>query len=628
MLKRPVVVAPVPSSGWRITNSPRWFALAPALYVLLAIGLFWPRAPWSATSLPSGVEGHGFGDPQQMTWSLAWIPYALDHGLNIFHSNFLDYPHGVDLANTTSVPLLGLLAAPFTLSLGPVAAFNILLRLAFASSATSMFFVLRSWCRTPAAFIGGLLYGFGPYMVVQSANHLDLIFVPLLPLIVWCCYQLFFLRSRSPVKMGILLGVLCGAQAFIDPELLAMLAILLALGLIGILVARPGQSRALLNVLARSLPTAGVIFIALVGYYAWSLLFARGHLIGPVYPATLLQSYQSDLLEAIVPTTFQFIAPLALATTAFRFVGANISENAGYLSVTFVVLLGYFTLRRRRNPVVLLSACLALAAFVLSLGPSLEIDGHATSIPMPETALERISLFKNFVPARFSLFVALFAIIAICIGLDRFFAETASHRFAGLRTRLADMGVVALLLATAALMFPLAPLSTSTLPWSGEAASALATIPSGSVVLNYPFPLAPWTESMVWQAQDEMRFRLIGGYITNQASPTYGSSNPFLLKPKVVEETLIQAQLGANVRSGFAPYYQQPNPKADVRRALCTFLVRYHVGAVVFWKGGPYRGVDPSKIHRLFTSALGTPTTTGAHGTLLVWLTKAEHCRP
>ena len=113
-----------------------------------------------------------------MTWFLAWIPYALDHGLNIFHSNFLDYPHGVDLANTTSVPLLGLLAAPFTLSLGPVAAFNILLRLAFASSATSMFFVLRSWCRTPAAFIGGLLYGFGPYMVVQSANHLDLICYP------------------------------------------------------------------------------------------------------------------------------------------------------------------------------------------------------------------------------------------------------------------------------------------------------------------------------------------------------------------------------------------------------------------------------------------------------------------
>ena len=111
-----------------------------------------------------------------MTWFLSWVPYALRHGLSFFHTGFLDYPLGVDLANNTSVPLLGLLAAPVTVLLGPIAAFNILLRLAFASSSASMFLVLRNWCRWPAAFVGGLAYGFGPYMVTQGQNHLNLVF--------------------------------------------------------------------------------------------------------------------------------------------------------------------------------------------------------------------------------------------------------------------------------------------------------------------------------------------------------------------------------------------------------------------------------------------------------------------
>lgn len=131
---------------------------------------------------------------------------------------------------------------------------------------------------------------------------------------------------------------------------------------------------------------------------------------------------------------------------------------------------------------------------------------------------------------------------------------------------------------------------------------------------------------MVWQAQDEMRFRLIGGYITNQANPSYGSDNPVLITPRVVEQTLLQAQQGPNAPTVYAPFYKQPNPKIDVRRALCTFIARNHVGAVVFWKGGHYRGVDPSKIHRLFTAALGAPTYRGANQTMLIWITKESGC--
>ncbi len=628
MLGRPVVEARASHLWHRLRTPQVVFVVGVVIYLFLAIGIFWPRVPWSSSTLPSGSDGRGFGDPQQTVWFLAWIPYALGHGLNIFHSNYLDFPHGVDLANTTSVPLLGLAASPITLSLGPVAAFNVLLRVAFASSASSMFFALRSWCRTPAAFVGGLVYGFGPYMVIQGENHLDLIFVPLPPLIVWCLYRLLFTQPQDSKRLGLLLGALCGAQALIDPELLAMLGIVLFLGCLGLALTQGSRTVSHFKELAKALPPALLVFLVVSGYYIWSLLFAAGHLVGPVYPTHVLQQIRSDILETIVPTTHQFVAPLALATTAYRFVGGNYTENAGYLSVTFVLLFTYFTFRRRMNTIVVFSACLAIVAFVLSLGASLELDGHPTSLPLPETVLTRVALFRNFTPARFSLFVALFAIIAVSIGLDFFLSDVAHHRFANLYTRLHDMVVVALGIVTVALMFPLLPLSTATLPWSSDVTSTLATIPSGTVVLGYPLPLAQWTESMVWQAEDEMRFRLIGGYITNQASSTYGSPNPQLLTPKVVEQSFIQAQAGPNVRAPYAPYYQQPRPTIDVRSSLCAFLTRQHVGAVVFWKGGPYGGVYPSRIYRLFHAALGVPTHVARNNTLSIWLTKKSGCAP
>jgi hypothetical protein len=610
--------------------SRRWWNLwlCVGAYLLLAVALFWPAAPWSSSTLPAGFNGRGFGDPQQMTWFLEWVPYALRHGLDIFQSNFLDYPRTTDLADTTSVPLLGFLVAPVTLSLGPVAAFNILLRLAFASSATSMFFVLRSWCRTPAAFVGGLLFGFGPYMIDQGQNHLNLVFLPLLPLMVWCVYELLFTRKRSPVRVGLLLGVLAGAQILIDAEFLAMLAIVCALGCIGLALFRPRHLNENFRFLIVAAGPAILVFAAIAGFFVWSLVYAPGHLVGPVYPVKSLQSYRADLLEPIVPTVSQFIAPLSLAVAAFRFVGQNITEDSGYLSLPFVILFFWFSYRWRKNRVVVFSAWLAVAAFILALGSRLTIDGHVTSLPLPEALLPRISLLQNLVPARFAVLVALFAVIVVAVGLDRFLGSLAAHHVSDLKTRLADLGVITLVVAALALMFPLVPLSTQALPWSSATVTALNVIPPGSVVLAYPFPTSPWTEAMTWQAEEEMRFRLIGGYITTQSTPVNGESYPSLLSPKVVEETMIKGQFGTNVISGEQRRYPKPNPKADVQRALCTFLHRYKVGAVVFWKGGAYRGVDPSLVHRLFSSALGEPTRVGDHDKMLVWLTNSVQCIP
>jgi len=596
------------------------------VYLVLAVAVFWPALPWSTTTLPAGSYGRGLGDPAQMTWFLEWVPYALRHGLNLFHTNFLDYPNGVDLANGTSVPFLALLATPVTLTLGPVAAFNLLLRLAFASSAGSMFVVLRTWCRWPAAFIGGLLYGFGPYMISQGQNHLNLAFVPLPPLIVGCFYELLVTRRRPPVRMGLLVGALAGAQALINPELLALLAVVVAIGMIGLAIYARNDIREQFKPLVRAVAPATFIFLIITGYMLWSMLFASGHLVGPVYPVKALQSYRADLLGPIVPTTDQFIAPLSLAVLAFKFVGGNFTENSGYLSLPLVILIAVFAIVWRRDRVILVSALLALVAFILSLGSRLEIGGRVTGIPMPEAILTHLPLLDSTVPARFSLVVSLFAVIAVAVGGERFLRSIATRRSKPWTTQFGEISGVLAMVTSALLIFPLVPLATQSPPWSRDTVSTLNAIPSGSVVLTYPFTIEPWTEAMSWQAADDMRFRLIGGYVTAQENPHYGNSFPPLLNPPIVQEYLTAAQFGESAISGEEVFYPVPNPTINVQAALCSFLTNYKVNAVLFWKGGPYGGVDPSKVRHLFYSALGKPTLTNSNGTVIVWLTKSSHC--
>jgi hypothetical protein len=168
----------------------------------------------------------------QTIWFLAWTPYAILHGHNLFYTNWINYPHGVDLAQNTGIPLLGLLAAPLTLLVNPISSLNLLRWLAFVLSAFSAYYVIGKFVRfVPAAVAGGLLYGFSPYMITQGAVHLDLMFAPLPPLILYGLYELVVDQKRIPLKVGVAVGLCATAQFFISVEVLAATALVAGIGL-------------------------------------------------------------------------------------------------------------------------------------------------------------------------------------------------------------------------------------------------------------------------------------------------------------------------------------------------------------------------------------------------------------
>ena len=90
-----------------------------------------------------------------------------------------------------------------------------------------MFWLLRRWVRwTPAAFVGGLLFGFSPFVFVNLVGgHLMTGVLALVPLIVGHLDDLLLRQRRRPVTTGVVLGLLVALQFFVSTEVLVILAI-------------------------------------------------------------------------------------------------------------------------------------------------------------------------------------------------------------------------------------------------------------------------------------------------------------------------------------------------------------------------------------------------------------------
>ena len=581
------------------------------LYCLLALLEFSPLSPLDRSRLPNGA----LGDPPQMVWFLAYTPWALLHGHNPFVTNYLDYPGGVNLASNTSAPLLGLLFAPVTLSLGPIAALNLALRLALATSASAMFLVLRRWCRSPVtAAIGGLVYGFGPYLAthLRTEGHLDLVFAPIPPLLALAFDEAFCSQRHRAVPVGILAGLAAGAQLLISPETLSDSVLVGALALVGLAIAFPAAVGARL---AHGLLAAGsavVSFAVIAGWPLYEMLGGPGHLRGPLQSVAHLQSFRADLLEPFLPGPNELVAPSTLVhatAVALRPIirAGGSAEVGGYLGLPLVLLLVVLLVWQRRERVLLVLAALAALSFVASLGSRLEVDGTVTSIPLPEALLGHLPILDDTVPARFGLLVLLFCAMALAIGLDRALWLPAG----AMRPRVP--APVALVIGVATLItlvtiVPRAPLESEQPAVAPSVAATLAEdVPVGAVVLAYPYPDPPFDLAMLWPAIDKMGFRLVGGYATVNGSGATGQFFPPLVAPEFIQEELSAAEAGR------PRHYPAPDPATNGSVALCQFLVRFDVGAVLYAPSGP----ESASVRQLFVTTLGAPSSTGSG--LSIW---------
>ncbi|MDX6571962.1 MAG: hypothetical protein QOC86_1118, partial [Gaiellales bacterium] len=129
------------------------------------------------------VVGSYGSDQASFTWSLAWWPHAIRHGIHPLLTDLVYAPDGWNLAWTSSIPGPSVLAWPLTATIGPIATYDVLALAAPPLAAWCAFLLCRELgTGTWAALAGGLVFGFGTYETAETLNHLNLALVFTLPL--------------------------------------------------------------------------------------------------------------------------------------------------------------------------------------------------------------------------------------------------------------------------------------------------------------------------------------------------------------------------------------------------------------------------------------------------------------
>jgi len=579
--------------------------LALLIYLGLAAAVF--ASAWAAPN--SNAIGVG-GDPNLAIWFMRWTPFALTHHLSPLFTDYLDYPSGVNLMWNTAAPLLGLLFWPITQA-APVLAYNTAETLALGLSAWTAYLVFCHFVQSRiAAGLGGLLYGFSPYMMAHALGHppLVLLFTP--PLMLLALHHVLIRQRRSPLLIGAGLGILGAVQLLLWEELLASEALVAFAAIVWLAALNRDALRTRSQYAIRALGAAALVFLVLTAVPLGFQFFGPRQVHGAVWPPN---QFVIDLLAFIVPTRLQALAPAAAIDVSDLF-RSRIYEWSGYLGIPLLVLLSYGTILYRKDRQVRLAALLGGFVALLSMGPLINLGGRTTPIPVALLALAfppltrdvrpaRLMLYvflaiwiamafvpivNDILPSRLTLFVFLFCGLLLALIVD---ATLKSGR----PRRIAILAVVTALAVFALLPRQPFPITGTSSP-SFFTTDAVRQIPDGSVALVAPFAY-DWrlATPMLWQVQSGMRFRMPEGFAWIPG-PSY---------------TPTPSALG-DVMTAVARGTAMPEITDDQRRSMLADLDRWRVGTILV---GPMARED--QMVQVFTDLLGRPP--ALDGGVYVW---------
>ncbi len=511
-----------------------------------------------------GVVGSFGADQASFTWSLAWWPHAIAHGLHPLLTDLVFAPDGWNLAWTSSIPGPSLLAWPLTALAGPVATYDTLALAAPALAAWCAYLLCRELqTGTPAALAGGLVFGFTTYESAETLNHLNLALVFTLPLAALLVAR--YLRGALSDRRFAVLFALCtlGVFAtFLETLFWATLGGAFALAT-GLLLTRGGERARLFRCLL--LCSAGyVLALAAAAPYLWIAL---------AHPDPLGISgtgYELDLANLLVPTEVTALRPPSLHALAGRLGGNNITEQLGYVGPVLPALAGFAIWERRREPLARVLALTATAATVCALGSRLVVAGHRTRLELPWTLVDGLPLASHALPAR----AFMLAWLALAVIVALFLARGGWARW----------------LAFALVALTLAPSAAGHLwhtrldrPQLFQGDRWRAVVHPGENVFIIPFAFDG--QAMLWQEESGFGFRMTGGYV----SATFPAA--------LWQSPIVRAIYGAPL---------PPFPAGYVR----AFVRDRDVDVVLLRRNWP------GTWQKVLTSALGRPR---AAGGMLAW---------
>lgn len=551
------------------------------VYLGLAVVL-WIHA-WT-----SGAATHtlcGCGDPALFLWFFQWPATALAHGHDPFFSTALFHPGGINLLANTSVEGLSLPLVPVTWIWGPIASLNVASTLTPALTAFFAFVAIRRWVPwTPAAFVGGLLYGFSPFVLTSlEFGHLMTAALMLLPLILAALDEILIRQRHSAVWSGAALGVLVFAQFFLSSEILAICAVLVAISLIALfaaaLILRPAELRRLAPHAAKGLAVGLAVGTVLLAWPVWFALAGPAHLSGLVWKdLPIMGGYRAaNFVTSSTPTRG---ADLYLALGGYE--GTPLGSST-YLGWALIGVLLAGTVAFWRDKKMWFFGFLLLLCGVFSIGP-------AKGEWVPARLFFNVPVLENVIEQRFMAVGYLAAAVPLALVLFHVHALRPDWR-----------GWLGALAVAALALVPMADVFAPTLPFAMRPVllpqwytTVAPKLPLGRVLLSYPAPFSGIQVAMTWQAVNRMHYSQAGGGGPQGQAFRAGS-----------------AAEGFTILSDLSFGIETPQPAgtpaqlAAVRHALEVWRVNTVVVALSPGEPALQQGRDPTYAAAFMTAVLG-----------------------
>ena len=417
------------------------------LYLLAAAVITWPLL----TVFSSHLLGHPFGDSYEYTRHIWWMNHALRNGLPIFDQPLLAYPAGLDGAWLWGNPLQSFPAWLLAFALPLPAAFNLAALLTLALNGWALYWLV--WKLTggrAAAIIAGVIFMAYPHFQGQlGAGHTGLLVLWPVPLYVWGLLKLLspnvppgvqnpwlpekpvsplqradavFTEKLAPAGKWLLLTALLFVVSLWGSQLLLVYVVVpvTAMMTLWALARRDWRGLARVTVAAGMGGVLALVFFVPV---------IREALNAPPWLAEGGDvAFSADLLGIITPS-FQHPLYGGLPYT-HKVLGIDPFERVAYVGIIAgaLALVGVVKARVARPWL-----WLALAAWVLSLGPLLKVldevvvlnlGEDVSAVTLPWLLLQKLPVLSiTRTPARFNITIGL--AVAIMAGYGVSYLSTA-----------------------------------------------------------------------------------------------------------------------------------------------------------------------------------------------------------
>jgi hypothetical protein len=181
-----------------------------AAYLAAGIAVTWPRVATGPGRVPA------VRDISSYVWDLWWVAHQAVHLANPWFTGSMAAPAGIQLGYDTTMPLLGVLLAPVTLTAGPAAAFWLVTIVLPGLACYVMYRVALLWLGRAGALAAGALYGLAAMLDWQVWFHLNIAAgMVLLPAALGAAVRL---RRSGRRRDAVLLGVVLGVSVLINQE--------------------------------------------------------------------------------------------------------------------------------------------------------------------------------------------------------------------------------------------------------------------------------------------------------------------------------------------------------------------------------------------------------------------------